>query len=317
MPGAETQPLSSYEKIGVRSLLQSSRRFEVHGRSYELPQRPTVVICVDGFDPEYLDEGLSSGKIPAIASMCRRGLRVQAKCAMPSFTNPNNVSIITGTPPSVHGIAGNFFLDQETGVEHMVQDATLLRGSTILAELSKRGVRVAAVTAKDKLRKILAHGLENSICFSAEEAGKATISENGISDVEKWMGRTLPDKYSADLSLFVLDAGIKLLSQNKADFMYLTLSDYVQHHHAPGSRESDEFMSELDRRVQSLLDLGADVTITGDHGMSDKTLADSNDPNVLFLQDVLEDRFGKVSDHSLNKSRVRNDSLTSGRAVQE
>lgn len=204
---------------------------------------------------------------------------------MPSFTNPNNLSIITGQPTSVHGVAGNYFLDRETGEEIMVVDDSLVRGSTILAEMASRGVRVAAVTAKDKLRRILQRGLsETSTCFSSQSADDDTL---------KWLGRqSRPSQYSGDLSICVLDAGIKLLREDRADLFYLTLSDYVQHKHAPGEPEADEFMAAVDARVKQLVDLGAVVALTGDHGMSDKCDADGN-ANVLFLQDELESKFGQ------------------------
>ncbi|WP_426915587.1 hypothetical protein, partial [Staphylococcus shinii] len=100
---------------------------------------------------------------------------------------------------------------------------------------------VAAVTAKDKLRKMLGHRMEGGICFSSEKAGSATIAENGIEHVEALVGRQTPDMYSPDLSLFVLDAGIKLLEQNRAELLYLSLSDLVQHAHGPGEAEADAF----------------------------------------------------------------------------
>ena len=214
---------------------------------------------------------------------------------MPSFTNPNNLSIITGAPTSAHGIAGNFFLDQKTGEEFMCLDDSLLRGTTILKEMANRGVRVAAVTAKDKLRKIIGHGLspeKGAICFSSEKVGSCTLAEHGVTDVENWIGRPAPSQYSGDLSLFVLDAGVKILEEGKADLLYLTLSDFIQHHHAPGSKEANEFMRALDSRLGQLTSLGAVVAVTGDHGMSDK--ADkAGKPNILFLQDVLEENWGK------------------------
>jgi len=210
---------------------------------------------------------------------------------MPSFTNPNNVSIITGVPTSVHGIAGNYYLDPKTKEEHMIVDDSLLRGSTILEKMSHRGVKVAAITAKDKLRRILSHGLNGAICFSAEKANECTIEENGISDIEEWLGRPMPDRYSGDLSLYVLDAGIKLLQESRSQLLYLTLSDWVQHKYAPGEKESNEFMRALDQRVGQLAALGAVVAITGDHGMNDKSKADGT-PNVVFLQDQLEATWG-------------------------
>lgn len=213
---------------------------------------------------------------------------------MPTFTNVNNVSIITGAEPTIHGINGNYFLDRETWEEVMIQDDKLLRGSTILEQMSKCGVRVAAVTAKDKLRKILQHGLNpaTSICFSSEFASSCTEAENGIDNVEQLVGRPQPDRHSGDLSIYVLDAGIQLLKDNRADLYYLTLSDYIQHKYAPGEKESNEFFAALDKRIGELVRLGAVVAVTGDHGMSAKSTADGN-PNVLFLQDELEAKFGK------------------------
>lgn len=269
----------------------------LHGRSYALPKLPTAIICVDGFDPEYLTQGISDGIIPTLAQFVQQGFHASANSCMPSFTNPNNVSIITGQPPAVHGIAGNFFLDRETGKEKMIQDDSLLRGSTILEQMSLRGVRVAAITAKDKLRRILAHGLQPSkgdICFSSERVASCTLAENGIEGVEDWIGRKAPSQYSGDLSLYVLDAGIKLLEEKRADLFYLTLSDYIQHKHAPGSPEANEFFIALDKRIGQLVALGAVVAVTGDHGMSGKSDADGK-PNILFLEDVLAEKWGPKS----------------------
>lgn len=176
----------------------------------------------------------------------------------------------------------------------MITDDALLRGSTILAQISNRNMRVAAVTAKDKLRRILSHGLDftrGDISFSAEAAARCTYAENGMEDVEGWIGRSAPSQYSGDLSIFVLDAGVKLLQEDRADLFYLTLSDYIQHKYAPGTRESNGFLRALDHRLQKLVDLGATVAVTGDHGMSAKS-TEKGDPNVLFLGDELDREFG-------------------------
>ena len=261
----------------------------LHDRTYRLPSRPTVIVCVDGFDPEYLSTGISDGILPTLSSFVDRGFHTTGLSAMPSLTNPNNLSIITGAPTAVHGIAGNYYLDKLTGKEHMVLDDSLVRGSTILERMADAGVRVAAVTAKDKLRKIIGRGLtpaKGAICFSAQYAGDCTLEENGVTAVEAWIGRTTPQQYSADLSLYVLDAGIKLLQEGRADLFYLTLSDYVQHTYAPREPEADEFMKGLDARLGELVELGAVVAVTADHGMSNKSNQDGS-PNVLFLEDQL------------------------------
>lgn len=263
---------------------------EVNGRAYRTPERPTVVVCFDGCDPEYIRRGLADGVLPTIARLRETGFVGEAQAVMPTFTNPNNASIVTGVPPAVHGISGNYYLDRATGDERMITDAALMRCGTILAGMADAGVKAAAVTAKDKLRLMLARGLQG-INFSSEKADRATLSDNGVADVEAMVGRTKPDQYSADLSLFVLDAGIKLLERGAARLLYLSLSDFVQHAHAPATPEADAFNRGVDDRVGKLMALGAVVGVVADHGMNDKSRADGT-PNVVFLEEELARRFG-------------------------
>jgi len=263
---------------------------EVNGRTYSVPQRPTVVICLDGFDPAYLDHGTANGTLPTLRSFGQAGFMGIAECSIPSTTNTNNTSIVTGVPPAVHGINGNYFLDAETGEEVMITDAKRLRCGTILGALSRAGVPTAVVTAKDKLLKVLAYEMPG-IAFSSEYADKANLKDNGIEAVEKLVGRARPDQYSADLSLFVFDAGVKIMSVFGPDLMYLSTSDYVQHKHAPGEPEADAYHHAVDRSIAKLIALGASVALTADHGMNDKSGADGT-PNVIYLEDELNARFG-------------------------
>lgn len=250
-------------------------QIELNGRRYRKPDQPVVVICADGFDPAYLERGMADGILPAIAGFARQGWIGTADAAMPTFTNPNNVSIVTAAPPAVHGIAGNYYLDRSTGREVMINDDRLMRSRTILGLMSQAGVATVAITAKDKLRRMLGFGLDG-VCFSSERAD---------AEAEALVGRARPDIYSADLSLFVLDAGLRLLSSGAAQLLYLSLSDYIQHGHPPGAAASDMFLRALDERVARFAELGAIVAITADHGMNDK-------PHVIFLEDELTARFG-------------------------
>jgi phosphonoacetate hydrolase len=267
---------------------------ELNGRSYRLPTRPTVVICADGCDPAYIEAGIEAGVLPTIARWREAGYFALAEAAMPTFTNPNNMSIVTGVPPSRHGISGNFTLDRDSGAEVMMTDPALLRSETILGLMSQAGVTTAAITAKDKLRRMLGRGLaigDNGICFSSEQADRCTPHEHGIAGVEALVGRPTPDMYSADLSLYVLDAGIRLVEQCRARLLYLSLSDYVQHGHAPDEPEALAFHQALDRRLQRFAELGCVVAVTADHGMNDKALPDGR-PHVLYLEDILNAHFG-------------------------
>jgi phosphonoacetate hydrolase len=262
----------------------------VNGRTYRAPKRPTVVIVIDGFDPAYLQHGFTTGTLPTMKSFERTGFVGIADCSIPSTTNTNNTSIVTGAPPAVHGINGNYYLDSATGKEIMITDASLLRCGTILGALSGAGVQTVVITAKDKLLKVLAYQM-TGIHFSSEYAHKANFKDNQIDDVEKLVGRPQPDQYSADLSLFVLDAGVKIMAAHRPDLMYLSTSDYVQHKHAPGEPEADAYHHAVDRAIGQLIELGATIGVTADHGMNDKSAPDGT-ANVIYLEDELNSRFG-------------------------
>lgn len=268
---------------------------DVNGVKYRWPTRPVAVVCIDGGDPAYLRQFLADGSVPNIARFMTQGFSTVADGTVPSFTCPNNMSIITGTPASRHGISGNYYLDVNTGKAVVMTGPELLRGDTILAQFAAAGAKVVSITAKDKLRKQLGKNLDVSrgnISFSSEFAGKCTLAENGIENVLELVGMPQPDMYSMELSLFVLEAGIKLLEKNRPDLLYLSLTDYVQHKYAPEEAEARRFYQALDRCFGKLAELGALVALTADHGMNDKSDA-AGKPNVIWLQDILDAKFGK------------------------
>ncbi|MCC6657179.1 MAG: phosphonoacetate hydrolase [Rhodocyclaceae bacterium] len=269
------------------------RTIELNGISYQWPRQPVVVVCVDGGDPVYFERGREDGIMPNLARFMREGFYAVADGTVPSFTCPNNMSLITGAPPAVHGISGNFYLN-DAGEAVVMTGPELLRSKTILAAFADAGARVVSITAKDKLRKQLGKDLDlgrGNISFSSEFADRCTLQENGIENVLELVGMPQPDMYSMDLSLFVLEAGIKLLERDRPDLMVLSLTDYIQHKHAPGDPVADEFYRRIDDKIGRLAELGAVVGVTADHGMNDKSKADGT-PNVIFLQDLLDAEFG-------------------------
>ena len=263
----------------------------VNDIAYRWPEHPVVVVCVDGGDATYYESGLEDGILPNLKRFMSDGFSDIADGVVPSFTNPNNLSIVTGSPPSVHGISGNFFLDPDTGEEVMMNDPKFLRSETLFALFADAGAGVAVITAKDKLRLQLGHNLRGGICFSSEFAAHCTMAENGIEDVVGLVGMAQPEVYSAELSLFVMEAGIRLLERDRPDIMYLSLTDYIQHKYAPGTPVSNDFYARLDDTFGKLEALGAVVGLVADHGMNDKSRADDS-PNVIYLQDLLDREFG-------------------------
>jgi len=268
----------------------STSSFTANSKTYLPPAVPIVVICADGSADEYYDAALVRDRMPNLKKMILNGYRGQVRGALPSFTNVNNTSIVTGVPPAVHGICGNFFYDESRNEEVMMNSAEYLRTETILAAAANAGRKVAVVTAKEKLRDILSHKMKG-IAFSAEKAKLAKAETHGIDDAEEVVGHLTPEIYSPEASLFVLRAGVSLINKGMADFLYLSLTDYMQHTYAPEASESLEFYAAIDVELGKLLEAGAIVGITPDHGMNAK-VDEHGKPNVLFVEDMLEKQFG-------------------------
>ncbi len=265
-------------------------------RHYAWPKAPTVVVCLDGSEPGYIEDAIKAGRAPFFARMLSEGANLLADSVIPSFTNPNNLSIITGRPPSVHGIAGNFFYDPASRTEVMMNDPKFLRAPTILRQFHDAGAKVAMVTAKDKLRLLLSDGLNyatgRAIAFSSERADLATKAANGLDDVLRVVGKPLPDVYSADLSEFVFAAGVKLMQSFRPDLMYLSTTDYIQHKVGPGTKIANDFYAMIDGYLAALDKLGCIIVATADHGMNDKHGRDKS-PNVIYLQSLFDQWLGQ------------------------
>ena len=267
---------------------------DVNGRKYHWPKAPLVVICCDGSEPDDMEIAMREGLMPNLKRMIAKGENTRGLCVIPSFTNPNNLSIVTGAPPAVHGICGNYLIDPATGRETMMNDPKWLRAPTIFEKFQQAGAKIAVVTAKDKLRLLLGKGLKfdgTAVAFSSEKADQVTLADNGIADVCGLAGMGVPEVYSAELSEFVFAAGVKLLSTMRPDLMYLSTTDYVQHKYAPGSAGANSFYKMMDVYLGQLDAGGAVVVIVADHGMKDKHLA-NGEPDVIYLQDALDKEFG-------------------------
>ena len=274
-----------------------SSQIEINERQYPgIPSSTAIVICLDGSQKEYFEEASKLNLTPNIDSFKKNGEDLLVNSAIPSFTNPNNISIVTGRPSSIHGICGNFFYTPSTGEEVMMNDPQFLRAPTIFQKYYEQGAKIAIVTAKDKLRKLLSHGLKfnesRAICFSSEKSDQANLNENGIEEVNKWLDMEVPNVYSQGLSEFVMAAGVKILNEFNPDIMYLSTTDFIQHKYAPGDEVANAFYAMFDRYIGQLNVNNNSIIVTADHGMQPKSRSDGS-PNAIFLQDILDETLGK------------------------
>jgi phosphonoacetate hydrolase len=264
----------------------------VNGRDYRWPAKPVVVVCIDGSEPDYIEQAIAAGVMPWMKKIVeQQGSDLRAHCVVPSFTNPNNISIVTGVPPVVHGICGNFYYDKANDREVMMNEPELLRTPTIFKAFQDRGARIAIVTAKDKLRRLLGNelkmGKDGAICFSSEKSDQVTLEENGIDNVLDMVGMEVPSVYSAELSEFIFAAGVKLMESVRPDLMYLSTTDYIQHKFAPGSDGANSFYAMMDSYWAQLDALGTVIALTADHGMNAKH-DNAGEPNIIYLQDEMD-----------------------------
>lgn len=264
----------------------------VNGRNYLWPDKPLVVVCIDGSEPAYIEQAIAAGVMPWMKKIVeQQGTDLRAHCVVPSFTNPNNISIVTGVPPVVHGICGNFYYDRENDREVMMNEPELLRTPTIFKAFQDAGAKVAVITAKDKLRRLLGNELRlgsgGAICFSSEKSDQVSLEQNGIDNVLDMVGMQLPSVYSAELSELIFAAGVKLMETVRPDLMYLSTTDYIQHKFAPGSEGANSFYAMMDGYWAQLDALGAVVALTADHGMNAKH-NEAGEPNIIYLQDEMD-----------------------------
>ena len=231
----------------------------------------TVVICVDGLDPEYLE----ACETPNLTRLGGMGFLKTGQCMMPSVTNVNNVSLVTAAYPDTHGISSNYRLVRETGEEIYMESGEYVLAETMFQRLERRGGKSALVTSKDKLRTLLADGA--TIAVSSEQAPEWVVREVGAP----------PPIYSLEVNGWVVEAASFIMSRcEDLDVVYISTTDYAMHTYAPEEPESQRHLSILDEAVGELVESYPDVTLllTADHGMSRKR-------RMVDLESALE-RYG-------------------------
>ena len=217
---------------------------------------PIVIIVIDGFDPEYLQ----ACEIPNINEVCSKGFLKIGRSMMPSVTNVNNVSLVTGLYPESHGINCNYWLNSDTGQETYMESADFILSETLFQKADRLGKRTLMVSSKDKLRTLI--GAHATVGFSSEEPLEEVVSVVGAP----------PPIYSLEVNGWIMQAADHLMSESDFEVVYIATTDYAMHTFPPDHPESQRHMTILDDTIGELLSNHPDVTLllTADHGMSSK-----------------------------------------------
>ena len=219
--------------------------------------RPIIIICIDGFDPEYLE----ASDMPNLRDIGRKGFVTTGKSMMPSVTNVNNVSLVTARHPSEHGICSNYRWDRETGEGTYVESAEYIRSRTMFRRADEIGMTSIVVTAKDKLRTLV--GVDATMAVSSERAPDWIASAVGDP----------PEVYSLEVNGWVIDVGNFLMKERPVDIAYLTTTDFAMHMNAPDHPDAIRHMAILDDAIGRLAanHPDASILVTADHGMNAKS----------------------------------------------
>ncbi len=229
-----------------------------------------LIICIDGGDPAYFE----TAPTPNLDRLGAEGGRFLVKAQMPTVTNVNNVSLICGGPPAMHGITANYFLNRETGEEVYMESGDFLLSPTLMERGAAAGRKTAALASKKKLTDMIGKGAD--LVVTAEEP-------------PDWLTRRAGPKeeiYSAEVNFWLLRAARAVVEERAPEIFYVTTTDYSQHMHGPESDEGQAHLAEMDAEIGRLADAwsslhpGGAIFVTADHGMRHKARA--IDPGVIL-----------------------------------
>jgi len=221
-------------------------------------QKKTIFVCLDGCGPEYIDQS----DTPNIDRMATNGFYWIGNSVIPSVTNVNNVSIVTSSPPAVHGITSNYYYDRQSKQGVFMESPDFLLAETVLQRAQKEDLSTAVLTTKDKLLRLLGKDVDT------------VISAESPSD---WLLQSIGQPghiYSAEINIWLFRALKVVLREKQPDVVYIATTDYMMHKYAPEAEESKAHIHALDRLLGDVLDEhDAQMLLTADHGMLDKTVA--------------------------------------------
>jgi phosphonoacetate hydrolase len=218
------------------------------------------MFLIDGFDPAYVQPA----RMPRLAALMQAGAStLDGRGVLPSLTNVNHVSLLTGTFPDRHGLSTNFYFDRATKTEVFMEQVSFVREPLLFERLRAAGWSTALVTAKEKLTRLLRRGLD--VCVDMKSHPEPHRSAAGA----------VPDIFSLDINLWVLRMAREVARREAPDFLYVATTDYPQHKLAPDEPAMHAYLAASDEALGQLLDVydldETVVVLTADHGMNAKT----------------------------------------------
>ena len=202
-----------------------------------------VVISIDGLRPDAIEQ---FGAATLRRMMDEGSYTLEARTIDPSRTLPSHVSMLTGVPPSVHGITWN---SDETKTRGVVQVPT------VFDVARKRGLRTAAFFSKAKFHHLERPGSLDYV-LSPRGPRKQFSGERTVDDLERYLRQARPNLLFVHLP-DVDEAG------HRRGWMGASYGRAV--------RQTDALVARVRDAAERAFGAGGyTLIVTADHGGSDK-----------------------------------------------
>ncbi|TGE37135.1 PglZ domain-containing protein [Desulfosporosinus fructosivorans] len=218
-----------------------------------------LIIVIDGCSSHYITEK----NTPNLYKLGKKGFYSKIQSAIPSVTNVNHATILSGSFPDEHGVVGNYYYDRLTGQEGFIESSHHMKKDSIINIYHKKGKSTALLTVKGKVLEVF--GANAGIGINLQNPDKGLMERLGL--------ETPPDVASLDTYDWIFKACYQVIVTEDPDLVYCTTNDYMMHNYAPESKEAETVMQTIDQWVGRIyeLDETREIYITADHGMNQKS----------------------------------------------
>lgn len=218
----------------------------------------TLIIVIDGCAADYI----TKENTPNLYRLAEAGFYSKVKSAIPSVTNVNHASILSGSFPNNHGVVGNYYYDRGTGKEGFIEDSHHMKAESIIDIYSKQSKSTALLTVKGKVLEVFGENV--GIGINLQKPEPALMERLGL--------ETPPNVASFEAYDWIFKACYQVITIDNPDLVYCTTNDYMMHNYSPDSEEAKQVMQNIDQWIGKIYDFDPtrEIYITADHGMNQK-----------------------------------------------
>lgn len=246
-----------------------------------------LILVIEGCSLEYI----SLENTPNIYRIAREGFCKCVKAAVPTISNVNHTTILSGKFPSEHKVTGNTVYRNEDGVSELCDKPGFGKLETIMDFMRKKGASTAVLTVKSEVLENLGTNVDFGI--SVEKPKDIFVRFLDLPEP--------PSVDSPSAAIWILDACYRLIKKNSIDAVYCATNDAMMRLYAPDSKEALRHMRKIDEWLGRIYDLDheREIYITGGYGMSSK-------PHLVNLQNILDKNGFHVYCHSPFTEKTEN-----------